>query len=126
MKRNPFHTAEEYIRLRTKCTSPSWLDTVMRVNEMLLAPIITCFLLFCGESDLFAVVSSAMTIYTAWSEWTRYTHLAFEMQNMLLTTMLYGGPQIVTNDPDYMPYVYADAVFRLYARRLRSWELHRP
>jgi hypothetical protein len=25
----------------------------------------------------------------------------------------------VTNDPDYMPYVYADAVFRLNGRHLR-------
>jgi hypothetical protein len=126
MKRNPFHTAEEYIRLRTKCNSPSWLDTVMRVNEMFLAPIVTCFLVLCGETDLFGIISSAMTVYSVWSEWTRYTHLAFEMQNMLLMTMLHGGPKIVTNDPDYMPYVYADAVFRLYERRLRPLELRRP
>jgi hypothetical protein len=31
--------------------------------------------------------------------------------------MASGGPQIVTNDNTYLPYVYADAVMRL---RMRS------
>jgi hypothetical protein len=45
--------------------------------------------------------------------------LKLEVQQMFLTTMVHGGPRIVTNDPDYMPYVYADAVFRLNGRHLR-------
>jgi hypothetical protein len=31
---------------------------------------------------------------------------------MYLKTMQIGGPFIVTNDPEYIPYVFADAVTR--------------
>lgn len=117
MPSNPFHTAEEYIRLRNKCASPAWVDTIMRFNELIIAPIITLFLVLCGQSDLFALLSSTLTVYNAWSEWIKYNNLKLEVQQLFLTTMVHGGPQIVTNDPDYMPYVYADAVFRLNERR---------
>ena len=114
---NPFHLAEEYIRLRKKCDAPSWVDTIMRWNELCFAPIVTLFFLFRRKSDMFAVISSSLTIYNAWSEWIRYHHLQFEVQDMYFTMMRTGGPRIVTNDPDYLPYVFADAVFRLNERR---------
>jgi len=65
---------------------------------------------------MFALLSSTITVYGAWSEWVKYNNLKLEVQQMFLTMMTHGGPQIVTNDPDYMPYVYADAVFRLNER----------
>lgn len=68
---------------------------------------------------MFALLSSTMTVYSAWSEWIKYNNLKLDVQQMFLSTMSSGGPQIVTNDPDYMPYVYADAVFRLNERHRR-------
>lgn len=115
-----FQTAERYIELRKKCVSPAWVDTIMRFNEMVLAPIVTLFFIFTGDRDMFSVLSSTMTIYTAWSEWLEYDDLRFKVQKMFLQTMASGGPYIVTNDPQYMPYVYADAVFRQNALQLRS------
>ena len=117
--KSPFQVAERYIQLRRKCASPSWLDTGMRFNEMVLAPIVTIFCLITGGMDLFSVLSSCMTIFTAWSEWIEYQDLRAQVQVMFLQTMATGGPRIVTNDPEYMPYVYADAVVRLHERHPR-------
>ena len=60
-------------------------------------------------------ISTAMTVlktYQVWKDYTEYTSLRFEVQNMMLYCQVVGGPFIVTNDPTYMPYVYADAVQR--------------
>jgi hypothetical protein len=115
-----FQTAERYIELRKKCVSQAWVDTIMRFNEMVIAPIITLFFIFTGNTDIFAILSSSVSVYRAWSEWLEYSDLRFEVQDMFLKTMASGGPQIVTNDPDYMAYVYADAVFRQNALRRHS------
>jgi hypothetical protein len=85
----------------------------MRFNEMVIAPILTIFFIFVRDRDLFATVSSGIAIYRAWSEWIEYNEARLNVQMMFLKTMAYGGPHIVTNDPEYMPYVYADAVIRL-------------
>ena len=58
------------------------------------------------------VISAATTAHKAWSEWIEYQDLRFEVQRMYLLTMAVGGPFIRTNDPEYQPYVYADAVVR--------------
>jgi hypothetical protein len=113
LTKHPFVTAERYIELRKLCMSLSWGDTAIRVNEMLIAPMIAIYCALTGDTDLFMLGSAAMTAHRAWSEWLEFDDLRFEMQRMYLITMASGGPQIVTNDSTYMPYVYADAVVRL-------------
>ena len=113
MQSSPFQLAERYIQLRKLCVSQTWGDTVMRFNEMIIAPIMTLFFVFARDRDLFATASSAIAVYRAWSEWIEYHDVRLKVQMMFLKMMAYGGPHIVTNDPDYMPYVYADAVIRL-------------
>ena len=113
----PFKVAERYIELKKLCAPPSWGDTAIRANEMILAPMVALYSLFTGDYDLFMMGSAVMTTHRVWSEWIEYDDLRFEVQRMYLTTMVSGGPQIVTNDPTYLPYVYADAVTRL---RMRS------
>lgn len=115
----PFKVAERYIELRKLCAPPSWGDTAIRLNEMIIAPMVALYSLFTGDYDLFMIGSAAMTTHRVWSEWLEYDDLRFEVQRMYLATMASGGPQIVTNDNTYLPYVYADAVTRLkYGSRL--------
>jgi hypothetical protein len=112
----PFEVAETYIQLRTKCVPTSWADTVLRINELLCAPLLILFLLFSGSLDIFMAFSSASRIYESWTDWIAYNNLRFEVQTMFLQTMAAGGPFIRTNDPTYMPYVFADAVMRTQPR----------
>ena len=90
---------------------------MIQINEMILAPLISLTFLGLQSLDLVSALTSALSVYRAWSRWIEYSSLRFEMQRMYLQTMSYGGPQIVTNDPEYLPYVYADAVVRLGRRR---------
>lgn len=114
---NPFQTAEHYIQLRKKCLPKNWVDTIMRINEMILTPLITIFLFAVGSTDLLSLIPTLFSTFRVWKDWIAFTHLRFEMQGMFLETMRYGGPHIVTNDPEYLPYVYADAAVRACTRR---------
>jgi hypothetical protein len=117
--KSPFQVAERYIELQKLCAPPSWGDTAIRFNEMIVAPMVALYSLFTGEYDLFMIGSAAMTTHRVWSEWLEYDDLRFQVQRMYLATMASGGPQIVTNDNTYLPYVYADAVVRLGSRASR-------
>lgn len=90
---------------------------MLRINEMILSPLITLTFLCLRSLDFVSLITSTLSIYRVWSEWMEYSDLRFRMQQMYLTTMATGGPQIVTNDSDYLPYVYADAVVRASMRR---------
>lgn len=125
----PFEVAESYLQLRTKCVPTTWADTVLRINELLIAPLVMLFLLFTGNLDIFMAFSSLSKLYEAWTDWIAYHNLRFAVQTMFLTTMAAGGPFIRTNDPTYMPYVFADAVMRTEPRRWglpASWPRIRP
>ena len=110
---NPFEKAERYIELRKTYSPKSWGDVMIRINEMIITPWITIFLLFLDNIDLFTLIPTALSVYRAWSGWLEFQELRFLMQRMYLKTMQHGGPFIVTNDTDYLPYVYADAMIRL-------------
>ena len=64
-------------------------------------------------SDPLSIAMTCMKTHQVWKDYTDYTSLRFEVQNMMLYCQVVGGPFIVTNDPMYMPYVYADAVQRV-------------
>jgi hypothetical protein len=85
---------------------------MIRMNEMLVAPLIAIFFSFIGKGDLMMVVSAATTAHKAWNDWLEYQDLRFKVQRMYLVSAMVGGPFIRTNDPEYEPYVYADAVVR--------------
>lgn len=122
MSSNPFEIAERYIQLRKQCLPKAWVETLIRFNEMVVGPFIAIFFLLVCEFDLFMIVSTAMTAYRKWSEWDEFHTLQGKIQDMILLMNLHGGPVIRTNDPEYMPYVYADAVFRLSERHHHPWE----
>ena len=113
----PFVTAERFLQLQKLCASPSWGDTAIRFNEMIVAPMVALFCIFTGDRDLFMIGSAAMTAHRSWTEWLEYQDHRFAIQRMYLQTMASGGPQIVTNDAKYMPYVFADALVRIATAR---------
>ena len=92
---------------------------MIRLNEMFVAPLIACFLAFIGKGDIMMVISAATTAHKVWTEWLEYEDLRFQVQRMYLVSSMVGGPFIVTNDPTYEPYVYADAVVRAQTGMLR-------
>jgi hypothetical protein len=112
MFKNPFKTAEDYIQLRKVCDPRTMEGKTRRIVDMIVIPMISLFTILMGEIDWIAILSSTMTIVKAWYEWIQYHELRIEMQNMYLYAMAVGGPFIVTNNTDYMPYVWADAVVR--------------
>lgn len=116
----PFEAAEQYIQLRKRYFPKSWGDTMININEMILTPLITIFLLLIDKLDFMSLISSSVAVYRSWIGWMQYQELRFRMQRMYLKTMQMGGPFIVTNDPEYLPYVYADAMVRLSMRHPHS------
>jgi hypothetical protein len=106
---NSFKVAEEYIQLQKRFKCSTWSETMTTLNELVISPLIAIFFVCLGR------MSSALTLLSAfqtWKAYIKYQSLRFEMQRMMLRTVQVGGPFIVTNDPTYMPYVYADAVMR--------------
>lgn len=122
---SPFAVAERYIQLRRIYQSPSWGDFAIRINELILSPLIGLLLLLLNKLDTLSMVTTALNTYRAWKDWTEYWTLRLQMQRMYLITMKTGGPHIVTNDSEYLPYVYADAVVRDDMRRQDSARVRR-
>ena len=120
---DPFKIADRYIVLKKQCMPPDWVSAVIRVNEMLVAPMIAFFFAFLGEGGFMKVISAATTAHRAWTEWIEFQDLRFQVQRLYLVSTMVGGPFIRTNDPEYEPYVYADAVVRAQTGMLRSYTL---
>jgi len=121
---DPFKVADRYIELKKRCVPQSWGDTMIRLNEMFLGPIIVFTLAFIGSGDILSIFSVVSSAHKAWTDWIEYETLRFEVQNMYLLTMAVGGPFIRTNDPTYQSYVYADAVVRAQTGMLKLSSHH--
>ena len=85
---------------------------MQRLSDMIVMPLITLCIFLAGNGDVFMLMSTAATAYRVWMEWIEYIELRFVMQRMRMRMAQVGGPFIVTNNPKYMPYVWADAVVR--------------
>ena len=109
----PFEIAEQFIQLRKVCNPVSIAEQLTRISDMILMPMILVVLILLKKSDVFMAVSTITKAYSSWKTWFEYTNLRFMIQRMYLHTARVGGPFIVTNDPTYMPYVFADAVYRV-------------
>ena len=97
----------------------SWVSTLVRVNEMLMAPVVAIFMALIGEGGMMRLIPTVTTAYTVWSEWIEFQELRFHVQRLYLVSAMVGGPFIRTNDPEYEPYIYADAVVRAQTGLLR-------
>lgn len=112
-----FQTAERYIQLTKVWETDEWVPLIKHINEMILMPLIAFFSYCAGYSDIMFCLSTFVGATSAWTEYAEFVELKFVMQRMELQARRVGGPFISTNDPTYMPYVWADAVTRLAARR---------
>jgi hypothetical protein len=110
--KTPFQIAERYIQLRKQYAPKFWGDLIILINSMIVTPLITIFLLLTHNTSFLSVLSAASGALQSWRGWIEYNDLRFEVQRMYLRTMQVGGPFITTNDTNYMPYVFADAVMR--------------
>ena len=110
---NAFQIAERFIQLRKICSPDSWADRITLITEMIVMPVITLFYVFLHDYDIIGLITTASKTYGVWRDWCEYTALKFQVQRFYLHTMQVGGPFIVTNDSKYMPYVFADAIYRV-------------
>ena len=110
--RSAFQIAERYIELSKTWDSDEWFPWIKHINEMIIMPLIAFFSYAMNASDMMFFVTSFMSAWSSWTEYTEFVSLKFTLQRMRLRTMQLGGPFIVTNDPTYLPYVWADAVTR--------------
>ena len=108
-----FQTAERYIQLTKVWETDEWVPLIKHINEMILMPLIAFFSYCAGYSDIMFCLSTFVGATSAWTEYAEFVELTFVMQRMELQARRVGGPFISTNDPTYMPYVWADAVTRL-------------
>jgi hypothetical protein len=115
MPKTAFQTAERYITLSKTWEATEAYPRIKRINDMILMPLIA-FVMW----DPIFFFTSFMTAWGAWVEYAEFVELNFVMQRMQLEALRRGGPFIVTNDPTYLPYVWADAVTRERARPNRS------
>ena len=120
MPKTAFQTAERYITLSASWDTPEFYPRIKHINEMILMPLIAFITYSMNLSDPLFFFTSFMTAWGAWVEYAEYVELSFTMQRMQLEAYRRGGPFIVTNDPTYMPYVWADAVTREQVRPSRS------
>ena len=115
-----FQTAERYIQLTKVWETDEWVPLIKHINEMILMPLIAFFSYCAGYSDIMFCLSTFVGATSAWTEYAEFVELTFVMQRMELQARRVGGPFISTNDPTYMPYVWADAVTRKPQRRSPS------
>lgn len=108
---DPFKSADRFIVLRDICIPRTFMAQAQRINDMILMPLIALFMFF-TSGDLWMLVSTGMTAFKVWKEEVEFSELSFVMQRMQLRMAQVNGPFISTNDPKYMPYVWADAVVR--------------
>lgn len=120
MAMSNFVAAERYIQLKRIFAPKLWSEKMSRINELILTPLIALFYLFLYGFDFLSVVPPILNTYRSWNDFLEYNRLRFHVQSMYLKTFQVGGPFIVTNDPEYLPYVFADAVTRHDMRHLHS------
>ena len=120
-----FQTAERYIQLTKVWETDEWVPLIKHINEMILMPLIAFFSYCAGYSDIMFCLSTFVGATSAWTEYAEFVELTFVMQRMELQARRVGGPFISTNDPTYMPYVWADAVTRESVRQPRSGNIRR-
>ena len=121
---NLFQRADRFIKLRSVFQPKTWGDTVLRLNEMLISPLITVFLLFLGYGDIFSVIGMLVSTFRVWRERLEYESLRDDMMFMYLAMMRLGGPCIVTNDTSYMPYVFAHTITSAEQRHSNTAAIH--
>ena len=112
LPKQPFVAAERFIQLKRTVFPRSYIDAFKRFSDMIVMPLICLAMVYLGKADVLFAASTFTTAFHRWKEWIEFFESALSMQRMRLFVATHGGPKIVTNDPEYLPYVWADAVMR--------------
>jgi hypothetical protein len=111
-----FKEAESFVQLTDKFLQPSWFLWF----EMIIQPIIliaTCLY----TRKLLDVLSllGVIKTFNLWNEWVEYKNVRsnFVQWKQIVDTV--GGPYISTNDNNYLAYVYADGMHRIFNDQMR-------
>jgi hypothetical protein len=111
-----FKTAEQFNILTEKFLSPSlvvWFDMIGNPLIMLAIALYT--------KKLPSIISALGILKTiqVWCEWYEYRCVKEQLIDWKEIVLASGGPQISTNDTNYMSYVYADGIQRLFNNQMR-------
>ena len=104
-----FVEADEFIELAKTFAETSWwtmLDMVF--------PVIG--LVHCVMAKSLPDIFFFLNVYKSmklWIQWFRYRELKHQINEWREIVNAVGGPYISTNDPTYLPYVFADGMQRL-------------
>jgi hypothetical protein len=114
--RDYFKEAESFVRLTNKFLEPSW----MMWFEMIVQPIIliaTC-LYTRRITDILSLLGLIKT-FRLWNEWIEYKNVRanFVQWKQIVDTV--GGPYISTNNNEYLAYVYADGMHRIFNNQMK-------
>ena len=109
---NFFKDAEELILLESLFVQETMLDSFMLLLDMLLYPIYVLVRL-CMLDFSISFVFGLMKSYEMWFNYIRLEELRREFSEWIRIVKSLNGPWISTNDPEYRPYVYADAMQRI-------------
>lgn len=115
-----FKTAEQFNILTEKFLSPSlivWFDMIGNPLMMIAVALYTKKL-----PSILSVLGILKTVQV-WYEWYEYKLVKQQLIEWKEIVNAAGGPQISTNDTNYMSYVYADGIQRLFNSQMRH-QLH--
>lgn len=111
-----FKEAESFVQLTNKFLEPS----IFLWFEMIIQPIIliaTC--IYTRKlPDVLSLLGLIKTV-SLWNDWVEYKNVRsnFTQWKQIVDTV--GGPFISTNDNDYLAYVYADGMHRIFNSQMR-------
>ena len=110
-----FEIAERYSQLQKIFNPESYLGKISLWVEMVISPIISFVMMIVnGEPPgIFNMLSLHKTI-NLWQDWFEYQDLRRHVHRWMNIVRSIGGPFISTNNPEYISYVYADAMQRIY------------
>ena len=110
-----FVDAERYIELSQTFAQVSWWTLLDMFFP--LATILHCVLTKSFPDFLF--VLGLYKSLKLWAEWFEYRTLKRQMGEWREIVDAVGGPYIATNNPKYLPYVFADGMQRLQNLNIR-------
>jgi hypothetical protein len=110
-----FIDADEFVNLGKTFINISWWT----ILDMIF-PIVAIIHCIVAKSlpDIFFVLSVYKSIQL-WIQWSRFYALKRQISEWREIVNATGGPFISTNDPTYLPYVFADGMQRLQELHIR-------
>lgn len=111
-----FKEAEKFVNLTNKFLFPSWVLWI----EMFISPIITLLMCLYKRSppDAFGLLGMYKS-FNLWNEWIEYKNVKRNFIEWKQIVDATGGPYIRTNNDEYLAYVYADGMHRIFNNQMK-------